>query len=143
MNIGIPKRAFFQVAFPCVFRADVPVIDGVLNDWEATYLVPDLTGVEGKIPFADVYMAWCDTGLFFAVDVKGGREGVRPMSDVHYTVTGFRCGSIRAMCVLRREEAAIVIIFVFGRARARRVLAGDSFGCDGRERIRDCAALTV
>ena len=33
MDIGIPKRAFFQVAFPCVFRADVPVIDGVLNDW--------------------------------------------------------------------------------------------------------------
>ena len=38
MDIGIPKRAFFQVAFPCVFRADAPVIDGRLNDWDATYL---------------------------------------------------------------------------------------------------------
>ena len=71
MNIGIPKRAFFQVAFPCLFRADIPMIDGVINDWDATCLVPDLTGVEGKNPFADVYMAWHDTGLFFAVDVKG------------------------------------------------------------------------
>ena len=71
MNIGIPNRAFFQAAFPCVFRADAPVIDGEINDWDTAYLVPDLTGVEGKTPFADVYMAWRDNGLFFAVDVKG------------------------------------------------------------------------
>ena len=71
MNIGIPKRAFFQVAFPCVFRADAPVIDGEIDDWDEMHLVPDLMGVEEKSPFADVYMAWRDNGLFFAVDVKG------------------------------------------------------------------------
>jgi hypothetical protein len=71
MNIGIPKRAFFQVAFPCLYRADAPAIDGTLSDWDATFLVPDLTGVEGKNPFADVYMAWNDEGLFFAIDVQG------------------------------------------------------------------------
>lgn len=75
MNIGIPTRAFFQVAFPCRFRAEAPEINGVLDDWDAAFLAPDLMGLDGKAPFADVFMAWNRTGLFFALNVKGAGAG--------------------------------------------------------------------
>jgi hypothetical protein len=71
MNIVIPTRAFFQVAFPCLFRADAPKVDGKLGDWDDTFLVPDLGGLDGKEAFANVYMAWNDGGLYFALDAKG------------------------------------------------------------------------
>jgi hypothetical protein len=71
MNIGIPTRAFFQVAFPCLLRKDQPVVDGNLADWNDTFLVPDLGGLDGKQAFARVYMAWHEKGLYFALDVKG------------------------------------------------------------------------
>ncbi len=69
MNIGI--RSFFQVAFPCHFRTEAPVIDGNLNDWDTPFLVPDLTGIDGKTPFADVYMAWNHQGVYVAVETNG------------------------------------------------------------------------
>ena len=65
------------------------------------------------------------------------------MSAVHCAVMVFRCGLIRAMCVMCREEAAIVIIFVFGRAGERAGQGEGSFVCDGQERIRGCAIPSV
>jgi hypothetical protein len=71
MNMGIPTRAFFQVAFPCMYHANAPKIDGHLEDWDETFLVPDLGGLDGKEALANVYMAWNEGGLYFALDVKG------------------------------------------------------------------------
>lgn len=70
MNLLIPKRAFFNFAFACPFRADAPVLDGDLKDWDEQFRVPDLMEVEGGEPFADFYMAWNDAGLYFAVHVR-------------------------------------------------------------------------
>ena len=71
MNLQIPKQAFFNVEFSCPFRANSPVIDGDLKDWDAHSLVPELVSVAGKEPFAEMFMAWNDDGLYFAIQVKG------------------------------------------------------------------------
>ncbi|MBT4140651.1 MAG: hypothetical protein HOE48_22255 [Candidatus Latescibacteria bacterium] len=71
MNMGIPTRAFFQVATPCLYRQDSPKLDGKLGDWDETFLLPDLGGLDGKEAYANVYLAWNDRGLYFALDVKG------------------------------------------------------------------------
>lgn len=52
------------------------MIDGNLRDWDASYKVPDLVAVDGGQAFADVFMAWSDAGLWFALEVGGkGRAG--------------------------------------------------------------------
>ncbi|MFH1570287.1 MAG: hypothetical protein ABIL09_20005 [Gemmatimonadota bacterium] len=69
-GLNIPQRSFFSFTFRCPYRADPPIIDGNLRDWEAAYRVPDLAGVEGQEPFAPVYMAWNEAGLYLAVEVR-------------------------------------------------------------------------
>jgi hypothetical protein len=71
MHVTIPARAFFSFAFPCRFREEALKIDGALNGWDERFRVPDLMGMEGGRPFADVYMAWNRDGLYFAVRVEG------------------------------------------------------------------------
>ncbi|MDA0711540.1 MAG: hypothetical protein O3B73_15175 [bacterium] len=71
MNMGIPTRAFFQVSCPCPFRSEAPTIDGALGDWDESFALPDLGGIDGKPAFAEIYMAWNEAGLYFALDVKG------------------------------------------------------------------------
>ncbi len=70
MKLAIPKRAFFNFAYACPFRADAPVLDGDLKDWGEGFQVPDLTEIDGRKPYADFYMAWNDAGLYFAVHVR-------------------------------------------------------------------------
>lgn len=70
MNLEIPRRAFFSFAWPCPYRRSPPVLDGDLNDWGAQYRIPDLTGLDGREAFADIYAAWNELGLYFAADVK-------------------------------------------------------------------------
>ena len=118
-----------------MFRADAPVIDGRLNDWETTYLVPDLTGVEEKYPFADVYMAWCDTGLFFAVDVKGA-GGRTPDVRSPLRGDGFQVWiDTRDVRTAPRGSRYCHHFCFWAGQREKGRLAGDSFGCDGQERI--------
>jgi len=69
VNVKIPKRAFFNFAFACPFRAEDPVLDGNLKDWDERYRIPDLTSLDGKEPFADLYMAWNGRGVFLAIHV--------------------------------------------------------------------------
>ena len=67
----VPKRRYFNFAFPCRYRRTAPEIDGLLRDWHRRFLVPDLMAVEGQSSYADVYLAWNDEGLYLAVNVKG------------------------------------------------------------------------
>ena len=69
-NLYLPQRAFFDFAFHCPQRAEPPKIDGNLKDWDDDALVPDLMAVDGHQPFASAYMAWDDSGLYFAIEVK-------------------------------------------------------------------------
>ena len=71
MNLTVPQRAFFSFAFPCQRRRDPPVIDGNLKDWDDSFHIPDLMGIEGQSSFARLSMGWDDNGLYFAVEVSG------------------------------------------------------------------------
>lgn len=70
-GLNIPHRSFFSFSFPCRYRQEEPAIDGNLKDWDDSYLVPDLTSVDGEKPFAPLYMAWDERGIWFAWQVKG------------------------------------------------------------------------
>ena len=70
-TLHIPHRVFFSFSFPCLYRQEAPIIDGNLKDWDDSYLVPDLMSVDGERPFAPVYMAWNEQGLYFGWQVKG------------------------------------------------------------------------
>ena len=74
MKVEIPARTFFSFAFPCRFRREPPKIDGTLDDWKDRFRIPDLMEIEGLDLFAEVYMAWNQRGLYFAVGVKGKRR---------------------------------------------------------------------
>jgi len=71
VNVSIPARSFFSFAFPCRYREEAPKIDGLLDDWDEGFRVPDLMEMEGGRPFAGVFMAWNREGIFFAVRVEG------------------------------------------------------------------------
>lgn len=74
LDLYLPQRAFFSYIYPCRRRPQPPKIDGDLRDWDDTYRIPDLMGVDGLLPFAEVYMAWDDAGLYFALKVKDKRH---------------------------------------------------------------------
>jgi hypothetical protein len=69
-NLFLPQRAFFDFAFHCPLRQEPLKINGNLRDWDDDALVPDLMAIDGQQPFATTYMAWDDSGLYFAVEVK-------------------------------------------------------------------------
>jgi hypothetical protein len=71
LDLKIPSRSFFKFASRCPFRAEPPVIDGVITEWSEEYRVPDLGGIEGGQSFAEFYMAWNDDGLYFALELRG------------------------------------------------------------------------
>lgn len=86
--IAPPGRAFFRFAFPCRYREDPPVVDGNLRDWDSSYRVPPLLEVDGGSSFADLYMAWSDAGLWFAVQVKG-KQSIRVDPRNHWQADSF------------------------------------------------------
>ena len=69
-NLHIPQRAFFNFSFACPFRREPPRIDGNLRDWDDAFRLPDLMAVEGLESYADLYMAWDDSGIYFALRVR-------------------------------------------------------------------------
>ena len=69
-GLHLPQRAFFEFSFRCPLRREPPKIDGNLRDWDDDARVPDLMAVDGQHPFASIYMAYDDSGLYFACEVK-------------------------------------------------------------------------
>lgn len=69
-SFDLTPRAFFSWSFACPYRATPPRIDGNLGDWDAGQRLPELMSVDGRQAFADLYMAWNEAGLYFAVEVQ-------------------------------------------------------------------------
>ena len=67
----VPKRRYFNFAFPCRYRSRAPKIDGSLRDWQKRFLVPDLMTIEEREAYADISMAWNENGIYFAINLKG------------------------------------------------------------------------
>lgn len=73
----IPNRQFFRFEIPLRHTKRPPAIDGDLRDWTEEYRVP-LTGLlDNREPFAPVYLAWDDNGLYVACRVAGKRTPLR------------------------------------------------------------------
>ena len=89
MALDIPNRVYFNYAFQCRYREQAPRINGVLDDWDNGFLVPDLGFLENRPAAADVFMAWNDEGLYFAVDVRK-RKPVHSYYGRHWTGDSFQ-----------------------------------------------------
>jgi len=69
----LPRRAFFRFEFPLHYHRAPLKLDGELKKWSRKHLLPSLVALEGRAPFADVYMAWNEDGLYAAFDVPDRR----------------------------------------------------------------------
>jgi hypothetical protein len=87
--LDIPNRLYFSYAFACAYRKKAPKVDGVLDDWDASYRVPDTGFLEDMPKIAEVYMGWNEYGLYFAVDVRK-RRPVRADYARHWTGDSFQ-----------------------------------------------------
>ena len=76
-NQLVPNPLIFQAVLSIGYRRDPPKIDGSLDDWPDDYRLPCLAEMDGMKPFADVSMAWNETGLFLAVRVTGRTQPPR------------------------------------------------------------------
>ena len=70
MPAEIPIRSFFSFQARCLYRQAPRTVDGDLQDWADEYRLPDLSEVAAEAPFAEVYAAWNEDGLYLAVAAK-------------------------------------------------------------------------
>lgn len=72
----VPNRLLADFEFPLRYR-DVPPSGTIApEDWEEVYRLPDLCLLDGQQPFAPVYAAWNDDGLYLAATVRGKRRSL-------------------------------------------------------------------
>lgn len=71
MNLHIPTRSFFEFAFPCRRLDGKSFMEGYPAGWPDENRLPELGGLEGTDPYADVFLGWSEEGLYLGVDVRG------------------------------------------------------------------------
>lgn len=67
----------FDFEFPLRYCKKAPTLTGNLADWSDAYLLPDLCRIDGQDPFAKVWAAWNETGLFIAAQVAGRTKSLQ------------------------------------------------------------------
>ena len=77
MSDPIPPSALFGFSVRCPPAGDIE-IDGVLDDWPANSLLPDLFDLQDRARPAEVRIAWSPEGLWFALRVEDRKS--RPKS---------------------------------------------------------------
>jgi hypothetical protein len=65
----VPARTFFRFEVPIHYWDRRPHLDGDLTKWPGRFLVPPLGELEGARPYAAVYWAWNESGLYFAYHI--------------------------------------------------------------------------
>jgi hypothetical protein len=75
MTHDLPPRGMLGFSVPVLRRNRRLTIDGDLSDWSDRYRLPDLGALDGRPGFGEVYMAWDEQGLYFALAVSG-KKGV-------------------------------------------------------------------
>ncbi len=66
--MDFPSRLLFQAVAPCP-RCEQIRIDGESGDWMAIPDLPALPALDGEAPFAELKVAYGDTGLYLALRV--------------------------------------------------------------------------
>jgi hypothetical protein len=101
----IPNRFLFDFEFPLRRLAAPMRLDGRLRGWSDAYRLPDLHAVDGVSPFAPVWAAWDETGLYVACRVEGKREPVRCDPAVYWRSDCLRlCIDTRDTRTIRRAS---------------------------------------
>ncbi len=68
----IPHRFLLRVAYPCRFARKIPLDDDdTLLDLSEEYRIDNFARMDGQTNFADVRLAWNETGIGLQVEVKG------------------------------------------------------------------------
>lgn len=73
----VPNRFLFKFEFPIHRTPKAPPINGDVSKWERRWLLPALCELDGEEPYADVYAAWNDAGLYIGCQVTGKRRPPR------------------------------------------------------------------
>jgi hypothetical protein len=68
----VPNRFLLRIAYPCRYVANVPhPEDDRLLDLPETCRLDNFAALDGAVNFADVRLAWNETGLAVQVEVRG------------------------------------------------------------------------
>jgi len=79
----IPHRFLFRLTLPCRFIPDVPREGDDLLDLPESCRVAEFADMDGRTPFADLRLAWNESGLGVQLEVRGkemlpGGDATRP-----------------------------------------------------------------
>lgn len=66
---ALPRRALFHFELPISYLATPQRIDGSIDKWPQSCLVPALVALDDQNPFADVYWAWNEDNFLIAFEV--------------------------------------------------------------------------
>lgn len=77
MTALVPNRFLFDFEFPLHYRSVLPKIDGGLEGWTNDDRLPELSELDGREEFADVWACWNETGIAIACRVTGKRRPLR------------------------------------------------------------------
>jgi hypothetical protein len=77
MRALVPNRFLFDFEFPLHYRSVLPKIDGGLEGWTNDDLLPELSELDGREEFADVWACWNETGIAIACRVTDKRQPLR------------------------------------------------------------------
>ena len=72
-NALVPNRLLFRFEIPLWYRP-TPTIDGNVDKWTDKEQLPDLGLLDGQVRFAQIWMAWNETGLLLACKVQGRKS---------------------------------------------------------------------
>jgi hypothetical protein len=71
----VPHQFLFRVSYPCRYRKQMPCDDeDAVVDLPETYRLENLAAMDGRSAFADVRMAWNESGLGFQFEVRGKQQ---------------------------------------------------------------------
>ncbi len=70
----VPNRQLFDFEIPIRYRPDAASLSGDLTGWNEGHRLPDLCLLDGQQPFAPVYAAWNESGLYVATRVGDKRR---------------------------------------------------------------------
>ncbi|MBD3239157.1 MAG: hypothetical protein GF331_01120 [Chitinivibrionales bacterium] len=69
MSDFLTSRAFFEYRVPMARTPSKLRIDGNLREWTPSHRLPNLSAIDGRREFAEVYAGWADDGLSFGLRV--------------------------------------------------------------------------
>jgi hypothetical protein len=67
----VPNRLLFDFEIPIRYREVPPSVTGDPSEWSEQYRLPDLCLLDGRRPWAPVFAAWNEDGLYVATQVQG------------------------------------------------------------------------